>query len=97
MSEAVFYQTVILVLSTVVVLGGLRVFLRYLELRHEKRIPIAMSGLEERLDRIEAAVESTAIEVERISEANRFMAKLQAERLGVPSLPSHPEHVITPH
>jgi hypothetical protein len=33
-----------------------------------------------RLDRIEAAVETVAIEVERIAEAQRFSAKLQAEQ-----------------
>ena len=34
-----------------------------------------------RLERIESAVESVAVEVERISEAQRFASKLQAERL----------------
>jgi hypothetical protein len=34
-----------------------------------------------RLARIEAAVESIAIEVERISESQRFLTKLQSERL----------------
>jgi Na+/glutamate symporter len=34
----------------------------------------------ERLARIEAAVESVAIEVERISEAQRFTTKMLAER-----------------
>ena len=33
-----------------------------------------------RLERIEQAVESVAIEVERIAEAQRFSAKLQAEQ-----------------
>lgn len=35
---------------------------------------------EQRLERIEQAVESIAIEVERISEAQRFTARLAAER-----------------
>jgi hypothetical protein len=35
--------------------------------------------------------------VERISEANRFMAKLLAERAGTTSLPKSAERVITPH
>jgi hypothetical protein len=50
------------------------------------------------LHRIEIAVEATAVEVERISEANRFMAKLLADRT-VPggALPRQPERVITPH
>lgn len=36
-----------------------------------------------RLERIEQAVEVTAIEVERLAEANRFLTKLLAEKSGV--------------
>jgi hypothetical protein len=36
--------------------------------------------IEERLDRIERAVESIAVEVERVSEGQRFVTKLLAER-----------------
>jgi hypothetical protein len=39
-----------------------------------------------RLERIEQAVESVAIEVERISEAQRFQARLLHERVPEPSL-----------
>ena len=35
-----------------------------------------------RLDRMERAIDSIAVEVERISEAERFTAKLLAERAG---------------
>jgi hypothetical protein len=42
---------------------------------------------EERLARIESAVEAIAIEVERISEGQRFVTKLLADRPGAPSLP----------
>lgn len=41
----------------------------------------------ERLARIEAAVESIAIEVERISEAQRFTTKLLSERSAGASAP----------
>jgi hypothetical protein len=97
MSEATFLGALSLICGTVVVLGSLRFFRRYLELKAERQRPIAPHGLSERLDRIESAVESTAIEVERIAEANRFIAKLLAERSGAASLPSRPERVITPH
>ena len=97
MSESVFLAAISLVCGTVVVLGSLRFLRRYLELKHEQRVPLAINGLGERLERIESAVESTAIEVERISEANRFMAKLLAERAGPTSPSSRPERVITPH
>jgi hypothetical protein len=97
MSESVFLAAISLVCGTVIVLGSLRFLRRYLELKHEQRVPLAINGLGDRLERIESAVESTAIEVERISEANRFMAKLLAERSGAAVLPSRPERVITPH
>ncbi|MBW8838675.1 MAG: hypothetical protein JF602_02300 [Gemmatimonadetes bacterium] len=37
----------------------------------------------QRLERIEQAVEVTAIEVERLAEANRFLTKLLAEKSSV--------------
>jgi hypothetical protein len=46
---------------------------------------------------MELAVEATAVEVERISEANRFMAKLLADRAGAVRLASRPDRLITPH
>ncbi len=42
--------------------------------------PKAISGMTERLERIERAVDTMAIEVERISEGQRFTTKLLAER-----------------
>jgi hypothetical protein len=97
MSEGVFLEAITIFFGTAAFLGILGVFRRYLELKHERRPPVAIDGLQERLDRIELAVESTAIEVERISEANRFMAKLLAERVGTVNAVSRPERVITPH
>lgn len=63
----------------------------------ERTAQIPVEELSIRLDRIESVIEATAIEVERISEANRFMAKLLAERVNPLPLPSKPERVITPH
>jgi hypothetical protein len=42
--------------------------------------PRELSTISERLERIEAAVETIALEVERISESQRFTARLQSER-----------------
>lgn len=97
MSEAVFLGALTLLCGTVVVLACLFFYRRVLELRHERRMPIAVDELQKRLHRIELAVDSTAIEIERISEANRFMTKLLAERAGVVNLVAKPERVITPH
>ena len=54
-----------------------RSWARRMERRNEQRLPPDVSL---RLARIETAVESIAIEVERISESQRFLTKLQAER-----------------
>ena len=97
MSEMVFIEALTMACGTVAFLGTLWFVRRYLELKHERHAPIAIDGLQQRLERIELAVESTAVEVERISEANRFMAKLLADRAGPASLASRPERVITPH
>jgi hypothetical protein len=97
MSEGVFLQAMTLVCGTIAFLGSLRFLRRFLELKHERRIPIAIDGLQEPLERIELAVEATAVDLERISEANRFMAKLLADRVGAANLASRPERVITPH
>jgi hypothetical protein len=63
-----------------------------------RRKSVPSGALGEQLNRIESAVEAIALEVERISEAQRFQARLQAESAR-PSLPARaPEsRVITPH
>jgi hypothetical protein len=97
MSEATFLEALLLVCGTVAFLGSLRFLYRFLELRNERRVPVAIDGVQERLERIELTVEATAVEVERISEANRFLAKLLADRAGAANLALKPERVITPH
>jgi hypothetical protein len=42
--------------------------------------PKELSSINVRLERIETAVDSIALEVERISEAQRFSARLQSEQ-----------------
>jgi hypothetical protein len=54
-----------------------RSWARRMERRNEQGLPPEVSA---RLARIETAVESIAIEVERISESQRFLTKLQADR-----------------
>lgn len=99
-------DTAFVAVMAVVALVGLGTTLKFLrrviELRHEssrQTRPEAFASLAERLDRIENAVETTALEVERIAEANRFMAKLLAERTPASPVPppARSERVITPH
>jgi hypothetical protein len=97
MSEPVFISALLIVFGTFVIISGLRFYRRVLELKNERRISVSTDELQARLHRIEMAVEATAIEVERSSEANRFMAKLLAERLGAANPVRKPERVITPH
>lgn len=43
--------------------------------------PQRLDALEDRLSRVEQAIDTVAIEVERIGEAHRFTARLLTERL----------------
>jgi hypothetical protein len=97
MSEIVTLQAIVLVCGTIAFVASLQFLRRFLELRRERPLPAPVDETVERLERIELAVEATAIEVERISEANRFMAKLLADRGEAVNPASRPERVITPH
>ena len=57
-----------------------RALARRLEPRGVATTPAALRGIEERLTRIEGAVDAIAVEVERVSEGQRFTARLLAER-----------------
>jgi hypothetical protein len=91
------FQAITIVCATAAFVASLRFVRQYLESRNDRRIAPPPPAQTDRLERIEMIVEATAIEVERISEANRFLAKLLAERTGSPTPPSRPERVITPH
>ena len=90
------FYIALFVCGTIAFVASLRLLRRVVELKHERSLSASMTELREHLERIESAVDATALEVERVSEANRFVAKLLADRSSVP-LPSRPERVITPH
>jgi len=70
---------IFLCITTMVVATPIvRAFARRLE--RGDASPKALSGIDERLQRIEQAVDAMAIEVERISEGQRFTTKLLADR-----------------
>ncbi|HKV52394.1 MAG TPA: hypothetical protein VJO52_14470 [Gemmatimonadaceae bacterium] len=48
--------------------------------RARLKAPLEFGNLDARLERIEQSVESIAVEIERVSEAQRFSARLLAER-----------------
>ena len=75
---------------------------RRLWLRGGRATPAADLESSPRLQRMEQAIESIAIEVERIGEAQRFATKLMAERdpanrLGAAPIPRREPGTITPH
>lgn len=76
-------------LATIVIgLPLARAFARRMDRRGQVAVATASSGtssLEPRLDRIEQAMEAIAIEVERISEGQRFTNRLMGEMRGLPS------------
>jgi hypothetical protein len=71
--------------------------------RHSKQtLPTsAISGrldeILDRLARLENGVDATAVEVERISEAQRFTARVLAERSVSPTISERPRGTTTPH
>jgi hypothetical protein len=97
MSEILSLQLTVIVCGTIAFVTTVGFVRRYLELRQERRASAPTDELATRLERIEHTVEATAIEVERISEANRFLSKLLADRAGMPKPSGSPPRVITPH
>lgn len=85
MPEEVFIlQLMRMVLPAVVItLLGLplvRVIARRLDRREPA--PSGLDRIDERLSRLEAGIDSIAVEIERISEGQRFTTRLLAERSG---------------
>lgn len=86
--QAVDISIAFFVMCAAIIIGWplARAFGRRIERRGESSAVEA--GLANQLQRIEQAVEAMSIEIERISESQRFMAKLQsdsAQRAGLPT------------
>lgn len=83
--KMIFSGFVLVVLAAVVLVYPLmRAFARRLEGR--ARPPEALDAVSsERLQRIEQAIDAMAIEIERISEGQRFTTRLLAERANAPA------------
>jgi hypothetical protein len=76
--QTIFHWVVPGVVIIVLGLPVVRLITRWLEPRPLP--PRELSAINGRLERIETAVDSIALEVERISEAQRFSARLQSEQ-----------------
>lgn len=75
------------VVTSIVGLVG-KVFLR----RRENPLDVgAVTQLDERLSRMEQAIDAMAVEMERVSEGQRFTTRLLSERV------AQGEHAVLPH
>jgi hypothetical protein len=81
--EIVFLNTMEMLLPAIVItvlgLPLVRVIARRIDRRDSSGGP-SLATIEERLGRLEAGVDAIAVEVERISEGQRFTTKLLVER-----------------
>lgn len=81
--EIVFLNTMEMLLPAIVItilgLPLVRVLARRLD-RRDAGAPPTLAKIEERLSRLEAGIDSIAVEVERISEGQRFTTRLLADR-----------------
>ena len=94
--EIVFLNTMEMLLPAIVItvlgLPLVRVLARRLD-RRDSVNPPNLSRIEERLGRLEAGVDAIAVEVERISEGQRFTTKLLADRVEPPGVDEAPPSV----
>lgn len=79
--------TAILIVKTIA-----SAIVRYAEVHRRRDVDVDAQSIRERLERIEIAVDTIAIEVERLGEHQRFNAQLALNR------PEPlPRQIITPH
>ena len=89
LSAIIATVTAISIIAIIFVLGPLAIGFAKTLFRRASRPglpPQALTETAERLERLEGAVDSIAIEIERISEGQRFVTKLLSEGQNAPSL-----------
>ena len=96
MDQDSFMASLLFLFSSMGLFATYRIIMRWLDRKRVAPSP-DLRALEERLSRIEQIVESTAIEVERVAEGQRFTTKLLADRGAEIPQPRASERVITPH
>jgi hypothetical protein len=70
----------IVMCGSAVLITGMGLMARYLSLRRTSAQSLTSEEIARRLERIEQAVETMAVEVERLGESDRFVAKLLASK-----------------
>ena len=99
MDHELFYMLLVAAFSFATLGAVTKVVLTLISRKHaSSELRGEPAAFEDRLSRIEAIVEATALEVERIGEGQRFTTKLLQER-GIPAAtsPRAPGQSITPH
>ena len=82
--------------SMTALIAGTRIVLTWI--RRPRGAPALPAELAERLERIERAVDVTALEVERIGEGQRFLTRALGERsMPDPARPDSSGRIVTPH
>ena len=96
----------LLIFAVVIVAMGsfTAVLLTWIKYRHSKQLPTPelmrrLDEIADRVNRIETSIDAVAVEVERISEGQRFTTRLLADRAGAPGLVEklRPGGSTTPH
>lgn len=82
---------ILAIVSAPVIAIGLPIARAYARRIEAKPAPSVSADVTARLERMEQAIDSIAIEVERISEGQRFTTKLLADRVPAPGSPSTPD------
>lgn len=97
MSEETFLTALFVFCGTIVAVSSLAFINRVLDRRHQRMLAAPPPADPDRLERMERAIDATALEVERVSEASRYLVRLLSNRGERAQLPPRIERVITPH
>jgi hypothetical protein len=90
--EQAILEDVFVFVGIIVAMGCFTgILVTWMKSRRGKQLPSPellhrLDEIADRVNRIETAVDATAIEVERISEGQRFTTRLLADRAGAPAL-----------
>jgi hypothetical protein len=63
----------------------------------EARLAAALGELRDRMAQLQQSVDASAVELERIAEADRYIARVVSERVPAPLPAPRAERVVTPH
>jgi hypothetical protein len=78
-----------IICGSILIASVLRLARSYFEARANRVTAALPRSIEERLQLIQTTVEATAIEVERVAEANRYLTRVLSEGNGrAPAIPS---------